>query len=136
MVFPVAPVFLILSEPAKSTKWNFAEMFSSEVTGSASGSAYPSAGCITFTIFWSIVTVKMACDLEEASFIKVDAVIRLAIPLLRSEVHSVLLVTSSALSPVTLIEPFFASEILRTLLLWPVLGSIVAASSKSLMSSP
>ena len=31
---PVAPVFFIRSEPAKSTKWNLAEMFSSEVIGS------------------------------------------------------------------------------------------------------
>jgi len=33
IVFPSAPVFLIFSEPAKSTKWNFALIFSSIVVG-------------------------------------------------------------------------------------------------------
>ena len=85
-VFPVAPVFLILSEPARSTKWNFAEIFSSEVTGSASGpvASAPSVGYVTLTIFCSIVTVKIACERDEASFIFVALVIRCVMPLLRS----------------------------------------------------
>ena len=33
IIFPSAPVFLIFSEPAKSTKWNFAFIFSSMVVG-------------------------------------------------------------------------------------------------------
>ena len=33
IIFPSAPVFFIFSEPAKSTKWNFAFMFSSIVVG-------------------------------------------------------------------------------------------------------
>ena len=102
-VYPVAPVFLILSEPAKSTKWNLAEMFSSLVTGSASAPASPYAGSVTLTIFCSIVTVKMAWERDEASFISVELVILEAIPLFSSCTHSGLFETISALSPATLI---------------------------------
>ena len=54
-------------------------MFSSEVTG---GSEPAVVGSLTMTIFWSIVTVKMACERDEASFISVEEVILEAIPLL------------------------------------------------------
>ena len=83
-VLPVAPVFLMRSEPAKSTKWNLAEMFSSLVTGSSPCAASPSAGYVTLTIFCSIVTVKMACERDDCSFISVELVMRCAMPLLSS----------------------------------------------------
>ena len=111
-------------------------MFSSEVTGSAPGS---SAGYY-ITIFCSIVTVKMACDREEVSFIKVELVILWAIPRLSSYKHSDFVWTSSALSPVTLIDPFFCSVILMCF--WavcPVALSIFDAGlmvNRSRMSSP
>ena len=102
-VVPVAPVFLMRSEPARSTKWNLAEMFSSLVTGSASGPASPSAGCVTLTIFYSMVTVKMAWEREDCSFMSVELVMRLAIPLFSSWMHSLRSLTISALRPATLI---------------------------------
>lgn len=87
-------------------------------------------------IFWSIVTVKIAWEREDASFISVALVILLAIPLFKSWVHSAFEWTSSVLRPVTLMEPFLASVILRILVLLPVLRSRTALSSKSRMSSP
>ena len=65
-VTPVAPVFLSLSEPAKSTKKNFAVI-------------YPWSGYAI--ICCSICRLKMAWDLEEESFISVTAVVLLMLPL-------------------------------------------------------
>ena len=104
--FPVAPVFFILSLPAKSTKWNFALIFSSEVTGSVSCSPY-----CTLISFWMIVTVKIAWDLELPSFILVALVTRCEIPLFNREMHSSFEVTSSAFNPCMLIAPLFSSLI-------------------------
>jgi len=42
-VLPVAPVFFILSLPAKSTKWNFEFSYSSELFSSASREMTPSS---------------------------------------------------------------------------------------------
>ena len=83
-----------------------------------------------------MVTVKMAWDLEEPSFIKVELVTRFAIPLLSRFIHSDLLCTISPLRPSTLIEPFFSSRMCRFLALCPVVLSIGPLSSKSWMSSP
>lgn len=82
------------------------------------------------------MTVKMAWDLDDASFISVDAVILLAMPLFSRDVHSCFVVTISAFRPVTLIAPFFASEIFKFFVLCPDLGSKAVVSSKSLISSP
>jgi len=124
---PVAPVFLIRSDPARSTKWNLAEMNSSAVTGS---SASFSEG-IVLTIFCSIVIVKIAWEREEPSFMRVADVTRWEMPWLRSFRQSVLFVTTSCFRPTTLIVPFFSSRIWIGLELCPVLLSMEPASNKS-----
>lgn len=64
-VLPVAPVFLIRSDPARSTKWNFA------VTQPYSLAVCPStsASCL-------MLIVKIACEREDVSFMRVDEVDR------------------------------------------------------------
>ena len=81
-VTPVAPVFLALYEPAKSTKKNFA------VIKPSSFWAYE-----LFSVLYkssmrccSIKIVKIAWDLEEASFINVAAVVLLYPPFYKSRV--------------------------------------------------
>ena len=61
--WPVAPVFLILSDPAKSTKWNLDEISSVSYAFSSPSAPFsiPSTpSSMSFTIFYSIVTVKIA----------------------------------------------------------------------------
>jgi len=69
IVFPVAPVFLILSLPARSTKWNFATMNSSLWLTSSPPSVYTPYK--SSMICCSIVIVKIAWDLELTLFINV-----------------------------------------------------------------
>ena len=80
---PVAPVFLILSEPARSTKWNLAEISSVTVYGSSESFLSSSGTWTSLTIFCSMVTVKIACDLELPSFISVELVCLWLIPMFR-----------------------------------------------------
>ena len=69
IVLPVAPVFLILSLPAKSTKWNFATMNSSLWFISSPVSVFTPYK--SSMICYSMVIVKIACDHEETLFINV-----------------------------------------------------------------
>jgi len=131
---PEAPVFFILSEPARSTKWNFAEIFSSDIW--TSSLAFSACYSTTLTIFWSIVIVKMACERDEPSFIMVELVTRSAIPLLSKAMHSCLDVTNSLLRPSTLIVPFFSSLIWTVFVYCPVTLSTVPISRRSWISSP
>jgi hypothetical protein len=73
----VAPVFLILSEPAKSTKVNLAEICSSADTYYCISPYLPSskASPRSFEILYYINTVNIACDLDEPSFIRVALVV-------------------------------------------------------------
>ncbi len=76
-VAPVAPVFLALSEPARSTKKNLAVMYPSVFsTGFPFSDLYRSS-----MMCCSMKIVKMAWLLEEASFIRVAAVVLLHPPL-------------------------------------------------------
>ena len=61
-LFPSAPVTLTLSEPAKSTRFNFATLSSLQFPNSY---AY---------LICSMVIMKTPCDLDEDSFILVLAV--------------------------------------------------------------
>ena len=69
---PVAMVFLALSDPAKSTKWNFATILS--------GLSADSASLSDFRVP-SIKIVKMACDRLLVLFIAVAAVTLLTDPI-------------------------------------------------------
>lgn len=71
---PVAPVFLILSDPAKSTKWNLEDISSVVCATSSPFFSTWISPSTSLTIFYSMVTVNMACDLEEPSFMRVELV--------------------------------------------------------------
>ncbi len=78
-VDPVAPVFFALYEPAKSTKKNLAVIKpSSTADFSFFFSSFLYKSSITCCY---IKIVNIACDLDEASFIIVDAVVRWYPPL-------------------------------------------------------
>lgn len=74
-VAPSAPVFFARSDPARSTKWNLAVIYSS---GFSSYLSSPSMIALC-----SIAIVKMACDLDELLFMSVEAVVLLLVPLSR-----------------------------------------------------
>lgn len=85
-VDPVAPVFLSLYDPAKSTKWNFEDIeplfyYWSEIIS-----------CLT-------VIVKIACDRDELSFISVCAVERWSDPFYKMLISSRVVDTESSVSP-------------------------------------
>ena len=135
--WPVAPVFLILSEPAKSTKWNLAEISSVNCAfSSPSGAASATPSSTSFTIFYSIVTVKTACDLELPSFISVALVCLWLIPLFNQCRHSAYDVTSNSFSPLTEMT-FFSSLIVSSFNGLPVFLSLtmLAGSKRSCSSS-
>jgi len=138
--YPVAPVFLILSDPAKSTKVNFAVMFSSDALYTFS-SGFPSSGIISpmsFWIFCEMVTTKIAWDLEETSFIRVECVCLKLIPLFNKFRHSSLFSTSSSFIPYIVMAPFFSSLICNSFKAFPVILStapIVEGSKRSWSSS-
>jgi hypothetical protein len=93
-VEPVAPVFLILSDPAKSTKWNLA------ITQPSSFTAVPST--IAYCL---ILIVKIACDLDDVSFINVEEVDLCNAPFSRIDMSSAELFTVSSVSPTMLMLP-------------------------------
>lgn len=64
-----------------------------------------------------MITVNIACDLDEPSFIFVALVTRYEIPLFSKLIHSSLDVTISPFSPYTLIVPFFSSLICKVFVL-------------------
>ena len=133
--WPVAPVFLILSEPAKSTKWNLAEISSVNYAFSSPSAASTTSSPSSFTIFYSIVTVKIAWDLELPSFIRVALVCLWLIPLFNQCRHSAYVVTSSSFNPLTEIT-FFSSLIVSSFIGFPVaLSLIMLAGSKRSCSS-
>jgi len=80
-VDPEAPVFLALSDPARSTKWNLAI-----VKPLSSGSAFSTLSflgiCYSPFFFKSLIwccsteIVKMACEREDVSFMRVEPVER------------------------------------------------------------
>ncbi len=95
-VAPVAPVFLTLQDPAKSTKTNFAVINPQSVDFSP------------FTIgYCSMKTEKMACDREEASFIMVEAVVLWQLPLSNSYNICSAEWTFSSVAPQMLTDPSF-----------------------------
>ena len=109
--WPMAPVFFILSEPAKSTKWNFDDI-STVIYWAGSSPVFwlfwaPSS--TSLTIFYSIVTVKMAWDLELPSFIRVELVCLWFIPAFKRCKHSWSELTSYSFNPQSEITPFFSS---------------------------
>ena len=95
-VTPVAPVFFSLSEPAKSTKKNLAVI-------------YPWSGYAM--ICCSICKLKMACDLEEESFISVAAVVLFMLPLSKSSSMYEASLTSYSVTPFSETLPSFSSLI-------------------------
>eukprot|EP00123_Amoebidium_parasiticum_P014693 comp22602_c0_seq1/m.34666 comp22602_c0_seq1/g.34666 ORF comp22602_c0_seq1/g.34666 comp22602_c0_seq1/m.34666 type:complete len:333 (+) comp22602_c0_seq1:1550-2548(+) len=96
---PVAPVFLSLSDPARSTKWNFeVRKLSPEpppvLLLPSSPSVFRWKGFL-----WSRVRVKMACEREDVWFMFVLAVVRARDPLCRHPSTSSSHVTASSVSP-------------------------------------
>lgn len=63
---PVTPVYLILSEPERSTKWILETVFISE-----------------FVFLDSIIIIKMQWDLVETSFLGVSQITLLLSPILK-----------------------------------------------------
>jgi len=86
------------------------------------------------TIFYSIVTVKTACDLELPSFIKVALVYLCVIPVLSRRAHSSAVETSMSLRPLTDMTPFFSSLIESSLSYFPVC-LLMPGSNRSCSSS-
>ena len=102
---PVAPVFFALSEPARSTKKNFAVMVSS----SCSLPLPVSTLCL-------IVILKIAWERELASFINVLAVVLFFPPNSKSENICSASATTSSWMPVSVTDPSFSSRI--AMLFW------------------
>ena len=132
--WPWAPVFLILSDPARSTKWNL-ELISS-VTVWSSPSLASSVDSIYLTIFYSIETVKIAWLRDDWSFMPVLEVTLWLIPVFRACKHSSWLFTSFSLRPRTEMTPLFSSLMCSsfngfpvTLSLWAEAGSRRSCSS-------
>jgi hypothetical protein len=90
----VDPVFFILSEPARSTKWNLA------VTHPSYFAAVPST--IAYCL---MLMVNMACDLDEVSFISVEEVDLCNAPFSRIDMSSAELLTVSSVNPTILMLP-------------------------------
>lgn len=105
IVAPVVPVFFILSDPARSTKKNLAVMNPS--------SDYWRECC-------SIKIVNIAWDLEEESFMRVAAVVRLMLPLSRRASIPADSLTYYSTTPWIDMEPSFYSRIdtLFSFILW------------------
>lgn len=91
-VDPVAPVFFNLSEPARSTKWNFEQI-------------EPLFSYWSVIRSWRTVIVKIAWDLEELSFISVWAVERWMEPFSRMPISSKLEETDYYVRPRMLMLP-------------------------------
>ena len=106
---PVAPVFLALSEPARSTKKNLAVIV-------------PSSCSLPFPIRMDclMAIVKMACERELASFMRVLAVVRFFPPLYSSLNIWSASATTSSLTPVRETDPSFSSRM--AMLFWCLRG--------------
>lgn len=126
-VDPVAPVFLILSDPARSTKWNLALMYSVGWAVCIETSLASSRIC------YSIVMVKMPCEREDAIFISVDAVVRALEPISSCRAISSRDFTVTSFSPYTEIVPFFSS--LTVISFFWGLPLSIPLSSRSMISS-
>mmetsp|Transcript_28227 Transcript_28227/g.53753 ORF Transcript_28227/g.53753 Transcript_28227/m.53753 type:complete len:221 (-) Transcript_28227:406-1068(-) len=100
---PTAAVFLLRSEPARSTRWNLAIMNSGRASVAASAEAAAVECC-------SRVMVKMAWEREEDAFISVAPVARAPEPRNKSLASSSSLVATSSLTPATKISPFSRSR--------------------------
>mmetsp|Transcript_66742 Transcript_66742/g.211235 ORF Transcript_66742/g.211235 Transcript_66742/m.211235 type:complete len:280 (+) Transcript_66742:1076-1915(+) len=112
---PIAPVFLLRSEPARSTRWNFAMTYS----------CCPLEGCRSRC---STRIVKIACERELWLFISVPPVARHTLPRSSSRSISSTSRTISALAPATKISPAAPSRIAMAL-------EGISGCSRSLTSS-
>lgn len=97
---PIAPVFFCLSEPARSTKKNFAVIVPSSYS-------LP----LSTIVLCLIVMVKIACERELASFIRVLAVVLFFPPNSKRENICSASVTTSSRMPVSVTDPSFSSRI-------------------------